>query len=153
MCDLDCKKLQQILFVAGKLRRFFHQLNYFFAYFFVKNDFTNFNGTFSGRFQSTLFFLSFLIIINSKSCRTTKQRIVHKNITGITIRIRIPKTSCPHSYSFSSLLTNDHFYNNFISFVTQIFYVCFDLVRNCSAPIWHLVRIIGFTYINKQDSK
>ena len=27
MCDLDCKKLQQILFVAGKLRRFFHQLN------------------------------------------------------------------------------------------------------------------------------
>ena len=51
MCDLDCKKLQPILFVAGKLLRFFHQLNYFFLHiFFVKNDFTNFIGTFFGRF-------------------------------------------------------------------------------------------------------
>jgi hypothetical protein len=48
-----------------------------------------------------------LIVIEAKDCRTTEEAVVHVDVAGVVVRVRVPQASGAHSAKFFSSIKSE----------------------------------------------
>ena len=86
----------------------------------------------------------YLIIVETKDGGTAEQRIIHVDITGIVVCVRVPQTSGSHPDPLSSLFSDDDLDHNLVSVVTQSLHLALDVVSDCFGPLWDFAGVVDF---------
>jgi hypothetical protein len=90
----------------------------------------------------------FLVIVNSKCRGATEERVVHEDVWGVVVGVRVPQTSSAHTNAFATLLSEYNFDDDlqlreFSCYFIQIFLTSWNYW--CAKWHWHNIDAQSFS--------
>ena len=83
-----------------------------------------------------------LIVIKTKDGCAAKQRVVHVNITGIIVSVRVPQAPGAHPHALAPLLPYHDLDHDLVAIVAQCLHLALHIIRDCFGPLGHFGGVI-----------
>ena len=103
----------------------------------------------SGKLRASFFFCLWTslhphsIIIKTKYSSAAEQGVVHVDIAGIVVGVRVPEAARAHPDPLAPLLADDHLHHDLVSVVAQGLHLALHVVSDGLGPLRHLGRVIN----------